>query len=478
MLRPPEIKNKIVGWEEVPLDLFTPVSAFLKLRKNGAICLLESVEKGETVGRYSFIGLAPEREIVLDGFKLRTFGQEKVLSRADAKQAVDSVLLSQELLPLSEIPFVGGWAGYVGYDFVRFLEEIDLPVNGHKFPLMYLFQINKLLVFDHVKNTGKILVIENELNRKKVEEEINSIRSSLSLNFNDELSRDEILLPKEKTLTLQSSLDKAEFIDRVRRAKEYIRAGDIFQVVLSVQFQGQTRASAFDLYRALRILNPSPYMFYFDFGKFQLIGSSPESHIKVVNDQIMIKPIAGTRKRGNSGQEEQVLEKELRTDPKEQAEHVMLVDLARNDLGKICRPGSVQVSEFMGIEKYSHVMHLVSKVEGKLIPNLSFYDLLQATFPAGTVSGAPKLRAMEIIREMEPVPRGPYAGIVGYLSNNGQVDFCIGIRMILYQESTYYLQAGAGIVADSNEEREYQEIRNKIRGLHQAIRLAEKGGRI
>jgi anthranilate synthase, component I (EC 4.1.3.27) len=217
-------------------------------------------------------------------------------------------------------------------------------------------------------------------------------------------------------------------------------------------------------------------MFYFDFGNFQLIGSSPEAHMKVTKNKILLRPIAGTRKRGSAPNQELELEKELRTDPKEQAEHVMLVDLARNDLGKVCRPGTVRLSEFMTVEKYSHVMHLVSQVEGELKPDQTFFDLLQATFPAGTVTGAPKLRAMEIIKELEPINRGPYAGIVGYLSYNGQVDSCIGIRMIVFQKGKFYLQAGAGVVIGSDPQKEYQEVRNKIRGMYQAIKLAEQGG--
>ncbi|MGB9836564.1 MAG: anthranilate synthase component I [Candidatus Saccharicenans sp.] len=471
-----EIENKLIGWQEIPLDLFTPVSAFLKLKKIGAVCLMESVEKGETLGRYSFIGLNSEKKLVLKGSELEADGQKIRLDRGKAKQVLDSILTVGEPLPFDDIPFAGGWAGYVGYDFITFLEEIDLPVDIHRFPQMYFFKINKLLIFDHAKNTGRILIIDESGHRKEIEEEINRIHHSLISNVN--LPENNFLSSEEKPLTLQGSLEKDEFLQRVRKAKEYIKAGDIFQVVLSVQFKGETSAGPFDLYRALRIINPSPYMFYFDFDDFQLIGSSPESHLKVTDGWAKLKPIAGTRKRGSSEEEERALEKELLTDPKEQAEHVMLVDLARNDLGKICLPGTVKVSEFMSVEKFSHVMHLVSRVEGKLRPELSFYDLLQATFPAGTVSGAPKLRAMEIIRELEPVSRGPYAGVVGYLSFNQQMDFCIGIRMVVYQKGHYYLQAGAGIVAESDEENEYQEIRNKIRGLHQAVRLAEKGGRI
>jgi anthranilate synthase component 1 len=464
----------LVMWEEIPLDLFTPVSAFFKLQKIGARCLLESVERGENLGRYSFIGLSPERKIVVKGSELITTENRRHLTRGTVKEVIDSLLQGQQRLPLDEVPFTGGWAGYIGYDFVNFLEEIDLPEKNNSFPVLFLYQFNNLLIFDHVKNTGKILLIGEEKEKKEIEEKLNSIREALR--FPGDLAPAEFLLESNYSPILQPSLSQEDFVKCVQKAKDYIRAGDIFQVVLSIQFQGGTTASPFDIYRTLRMLNPSPYMFYFDFGDFQLIGSSPEAHMKVTKNKILLRPIAGTRKRGSAPNQELELEKELRTDPKEQAEHVMLVDLARNDLGKVCRPGTVRVSEFMTVEKYSHVMHLVSQVEGELKPDQTFFDLLQATFPAGTVTGAPKLRAMEIIKELEPVNRGPYAGIVGYLSYNGQVDSCIGIRMIVFQKGKFYLQAGAGVVIGSDPQKEYQEVRNKIRGMYQAIKLAEQGG--
>ncbi len=469
-----KINGLLVMWEELPLDLFTPVSAFFKLQRIGAVCLLESVEKGENLGRYSFIGLSPERRVVVNGSELITTESKIKLTRATAKTVIDSILERTNPLPLDEVPFAGGWAGYIGYDFVSFLEEIELPENSNPFPALFLYQFNHLLIFDHVKNTGKILLVGEEKKKQEMGEKLNSIREALR--FPGNLNPAEFFVEHDHSFVLQASLSQEGFVKCVQKAKDYIRAGDIFQVVLSIQFQGKTTASSFDIYRTLRMLNPSPYMFYFDFGDFQLIGSSPEAHMKVTKEKIWLRPIAGTRKRGNAPEQELALEKELRSDPKEQAEHVMLVDLARNDLGKVCRPGTVRVSEFMTVEKYSHVMHLVSQVEGELMPHLTFFDLLQATFPAGTVTGAPKLRAMEIIKELEPINRGPYAGIVGYLSYNGQVDSCIGIRMIVYQKGNYYLQAGAGVVIGSDPQKEYQEVRNKIRGMYQAIRLAEQGG--
>jgi len=468
------LENRIVSWDDVQLDLHTPVSAYLSLRKQGAVFLLESVEKGDRVGRYSFIGLEPDGAIVVDDGKLWADGREIVLNRDNVKAVLDSILAERGHYLPEEIAFTGGWAGYIGYEFVQFLDELNLEKKKILFPQLYLFKVNKLLVFDHVKHTGKILVGGNKLKGKDIEEGIASIKAALGRR------RDFGRLKKtsEKPLdsSLKASLSEAEYINKVIKAKEFIKAGDILQTVLSVKFEGMTSAAPFDVYRALRILNPSPYMFYFNFGKFQLIGSSPESHVKVEKDKVSIRPIAGTRRRGKTKEEDNDLEKQLLHDQKERAEHVMLIDLARNDLGKICVPGSVQVSEIMSIERYSHVMHLVSQVKGKLGPNKTFYDLLQATFPAGTVTGAPKLRAMEIIDQLEPVGRGAYGGVVGYLGFNGNVDLCIGIRMIIYEQGIFSLQGGAGIVIGSKPENEYREVQNKIKGMYEAVKSAEERG--
>jgi len=467
-------KFEKIGWEDVPLDLCTPVSAFLNLRKQGAVFLLESVEKGEKLGRYSFIGIEPEEEIVVDGDTLRAGGRKVVLKRDNAKAVLDSILKERCHQTPEEIAFTGGWAGYIGYEFVRFFEDINFKKQENLFPQLYLFKVNKLLIFDHVKHMGRILVGGNGLREKDIEETIASIKSALtSQSFYRSEKRD---FKRQFDSSLSSSLSEEEYINRVIEAKNFIKAGDIFQVVLSIRFKGRTSASPFDIYRALRILNPSPYMFYFDFGEFQIIGSSPESHVKVEKDTVSIRPIAGTRRRGKTREEDLELEQQLINDQKERAEHIMLIDLARNDLGKICLPGSVQITEKMSIERYSHVMHIVSQVEGKLIPNKTFFDILQATFPAGTVTGAPKLRAMEIIDQLEPVERGPYGGVVGYFGFNGNVDLCIGIRMIVYKKGVFFLQGGAGIVIGSNPENEYREVQNKIKGMHEAIKLAEKGG--
>lgn len=470
-----DIGRKTVIWEKIPFDLFTPVSAFMLLRNCGATFLLESVESGEKVGRYSFIGFSPEEQMLVEGCELKSGRGSFKINRKNVRKIWSEIFSYQSgqesyIQDLGNIPFVGGWAGYIAYDFVPFLEEIELKEPEQKLPSVNLLKTNRLLIFDHVKNTAYLLVVLDTTDSTDALDFISSIKKILTgQSIFSLLDYEEVL----DTCSLGASLSYQEFLERVSKAKDYIRKGEIFQVVLSVKFTGKTEADPFEIYRALRIINPSPYMFFFDFGKFQLIGSSPESHIKVNGGKASIRPIAGTRRRGKDPFDDARLQEELINHNKEQAEHNMLIDLARNDLGKICLPGSVVVTEQKKIEKYSHVMHMVSQVEGSLKPGTSFFDLIQATFPAGTVTGAPKLRAMEIIDELEPVARGPYAGVVGYLSDNGQLDFCLGIRMIVCLGNSFEIQGGAGIVIDSVPEHEYLEIKNKTAALVQAVRIAE-----
>lgn len=465
-----KLRGRIMGWEDVPLDIDTPVSAFIKLRKNNATFLLESVEKGERIGRYSFIGLEPEERITILGDSLQKSGKEMVFEREKAKFIFDDIFSERFQDEFDSIVFTGGWVGYIGYEFVRFLEEINLNKKS-LFPDLFFFKTQNLIVFDHVKNSVKIIVGGVDLKEKEIKERIQSIKNSL-FSKSPKMKRKRI---ECNGRNLNQSLSKEEFLKNVGITKEFIRNGDIFQAVLSIRFEGKSSADPFEIYRALRILNPSPYMFYLNFGEFQIIGSSPESHVKVEKGIVSIRPIAGTRRRGRSLEEDLELERELISNEKERAEHIMLIDLARNDLGKICVPGTVVISEKMIIERYSHVMHIVSQVDGKLEKGRDFFDILQATFPAGTVTGAPKLRAMEIIDKMEPVERGPYGGIVGYVGFNGNMDFCIGIRMIIFKKGKFYLQAGAGIVDGSIPENEYKEIMNKMKGMHEAIIIAEEG---
>jgi len=465
-----KLKERVICWEEIPLDIDTPVSAFIKLRDIGAKFLLESVEKGERVGRYSFIGLEPEEEIILCKDRIKFNGRKIKFSKEEAKSIFDELLNEKMDFDLNNIVFTGGWVGYIGYEFVRFLEEIDLRKRA-QFPDLFFLKTNKLIVFDHVKNTGKIIVGGSALRNDEFEKIIEDIKTHLISQI--KIGKREKFPALSRFLT--QSVAKEEFLRKVERTKGFIKNGDIFQAVLSIRFEGETSAEPFEIYRALRILNPSPYMFYLDLGEFQLIGSSPESHVKVEKKIVSIRPIAGTRRRGRNRREEKELENELINNEKERSEHIMLIDLARNDLGKICVPGSVNIPEKMTIEKYSHVMHIVSQVEGILSEGKTFFDILKATFPAGTVTGAPKLRAMEIIDEMEPVGRGPYGGVVGYLGFNGNLDLCIGIRMIIYRKGKFFLQAGAGIVDGSIPENEYREIENKMKGMHEAIIIAEEG---
>ncbi|MGQ9617938.1 MAG: anthranilate synthase component I [Candidatus Aminicenantia bacterium] len=467
------LKGMVIGWEDIPLDIYTPVSAFLKLKRNGAMFLLESVEKGERMGRYSFIGFEPEEKIFFKDNHLKIGKKRILLKRENAKSVFDAIFKRFDGEELNETVFTGGWIGYIGYEFVRFLEEIDFRgKEKSQFPELLLYKANKLIVFDHAKNSGKIIISSENMRDRDIEDAIFSIKNALfSKPIIGETSKRKI----GKVSSLTPSISEDDFLEKVQRTKEYIKNGDIFQAVISIRFDGETSSDPFEIYRALRILNPSPYMFYLDFQDFQLIGSSPESHVKVLKDFISIRPIAGTRRRGKTKEEDSALERELITNEKEKAEHVMLIDLARNDIGKISVPGSVRVKENMAIEKYSHVMHIVSQVDGKLSEGKTFFDILQATFPAGTVTGAPKLRAMEIIDEMEPAERGPYAGVVGYVGFNGNIDLCIGIRMIIFRKGKFSLQAGAGIVDGSIPSNEYKEIKNKIKGMQEAIIMAEEG---
>jgi anthranilate synthase component 1 len=474
-------------YRELRADLETPVSVFLKLGATAPCFLLESVEKGEQLGRYSFIGINPS--LVLQASENEgVITQDGVVSRISLGPqpgGLSPLDLVQELLAKHRVAttpglprFTGGAVGYLSYDMVRFFEKLP-PCREDELSLPdCVFQFTDILIiFDHVQS--KIKVVANARRNDNVvtayRDAVDKIEAVVSL-----LNKPSLVEPLSLTSLkggraiseLRSNFTPAEFKDRVEAAKEYITAGDAFQIVLSQRLRRQTNAHPFAVYRTLRMLNPSPYMFYFDFGGFQLIGSSPEMLVKVEEGNAETRPIAGTRPRGSSEDDEAIIA-DLLADPKEQAEHVMLVDLGRNDLGRVCRHGSVKVPLFMGIEKYSHVIHIVSSVEGELIEGYNAFDLLRACFPAGTVTGAPKIRAMEIINELEGLRRGPYAGAVGYFSFNGNMDTCITIRTIVMAGDKVYLQGGAGIVADSDPEQEYQESLRKVEVLGKAVQIAE-----
>ncbi len=486
--------NLIPVIRELPADLETPVSVYLKFSGEQPSFLLESVTGGEQVARYSFIGVNPRRSYVLRGRCLEEHSADGEFSSLVLKDTNPLDFLRTQLGGYQPkfIPglprLFGGLVGYLGYETAAFFEPSAIPNldslskgNASTLPDAIFLLADTIIAFDHA--FGKLLLIANAMIDQDEEKSIREAQTRLDI-LQEQLSRP---LPQQSGSLLQftapslnSNTSKGEFCQAILQAKEEIAAGEIFQVVLSQRFSRDTQARPFDIYRALRRLNPSPYMFFFNFGRlageqpFYLIGASPEMHVRVDNDRAAIRPIAGTRPRGRTPEEDARMHVDLLADPKERAEHIMLVDLARNDLGRVCEYGSVQVSEFMVVERYSHVMHIVSHVEGKLRPEYDGFDLLRATFPAGTVSGAPKIRAMQIISELENQPRGPYAGAVGYFSFDGSMDTCITIRTLVMEGNKVSVQAGAGIVADSDPEREYQETLNKARALAQAVEVAEE----
>ncbi len=478
--------NLIPVYKEGLADLETPVSAFLKLGQGRFSYLLESVEMEEGLGRYSFLGIDP---FLLFEFR----GKEVILCSAESREVLSAhngplevlkkVMARFEVPSLPGLPrFFGGAVGYVGYDVIRFWEKVSAknPDDLNLPDALFMFA-KVLVIFDHrdhrIKVVSYAFLDGREPPGKTYEEatkRIDEVMAKLRKSTAGLISKD----PDQRGRRLAkatSNLTCSSYEGIVRKAKEYIREGDIFQVVLSQRLTRRISSSGFNIYRALRSLNPSPYMYYLRCGDFEIVGSSPEILVRVEGGDVTLRPIAGTKRRGRNQSEDKALAKELLTDPKERSEHVMLVDLGRNDVGRVCRYGTVKVSELMVVERYSHVMHLVSNVEGKLKRNLDQYGLLRACFPAGTVSGAPKVRAMEIIEELEPTARGLYAGALGYFSFSGNMDTCIIIRTIIVKDGFAHIQAGAGIVADSNPRREYQETMNKTRALTRAIEMAEKG---
>lgn len=464
--------------KEMPADLETPVSAFMKLKSYGAKILLESVESGTILGRYSFIGIKPSSKIIVDQNEMviKNGGADIKIPYGEEGSPLDSLktVLADFNIEISEDypPLLGGAVGYISYDFVRFFEKI--PTNTEDLldmPLAIFYLIDTLLIFDHVKRCLRIMTLaengSDEIARNKIEQIVKLLLSPLKLPAHSGV--------KKSTDNLKSNFEKDEFCDAVRKVKEYIVAGDAYQLVISQRFSGTTESDPFMMYRALRMLNPSPYMFFLDFDEIKLIGSSPEALVRLEKGIATVRPIAGTRPRSEDTEEDKRLEEELQADEKEKAEHVMLVDLGRNDLGRCCEIGSVQVTDFMKTERYSHVMHMTSNVIGNLKPGLDQFDLFKAAFPAGTVTGAPKIKTMQLIEELESIRRGPYAGAAGYFSLTGDMDWCITIRTIIMKGKEFFLQAGAGIVADSVPEKEYQETCDKLAALRKAIEMAEEG---
>jgi anthranilate synthase component 1 len=474
--------NLIPVHEEVHFDWETPISAFRKIDDGRFSFLLESAEGGEKWGRYSFLGSSPvylfrskgdEFEILKNG-ELSQKGKGK-----DPLRALESFM--QAIRPVEQDPlprFSGGAVGYVNYDVVKSFERIpDLLPQDLSLYSSFFVITDTLLVFDNLKQ--KIHVICNPLlddhpspkeayrwARDRIAELVSKLKKPLPP-------------PEEESFPFMSppcsNLSPEAFMERVERAKQYILAGDVIQVVLSQRFSVEIGCPAFHIYRALRSINPSPYLFYLKMGDTVLLGASPEVMVRLGGRRIELRPLAGTRPRGRTEEEDLAMEKDLLSDEKEKAEHIMLVDLGRNDVGRVAEIGSVRVTELMAVERYSHVMHIVSHIQGSLAPGKSAFAVFRAAVPAGSVSGAPKIRAMEIIEELEPVQRGPYAGAVGYFSFSGNMDTCITIRSVLVQDGKAYVQTGAGIVADSIPEKEYEETLNKARAVFKAIELAGEG---
>jgi anthranilate synthase component 1 len=466
----------------IPADLETPVSAYLKLAPLGAVCLLESVEQGIQVGRYSFIGLAPRCEVVVgdDTVSVRR-GDDTHTAPLDPARpfaAIEAELEAARDLATGDLPGpLGAAVGYLGWETVRHFERVPLPAAGHDgLPDARFVFPSQLVVFDHVKSEIEVAVLppvgsRGEEGYAAAERQLDQLLGALR----SPLPAGAMPAPCEVLEPAAPEIPREQFEAAVAAAREHILAGDAFQIVLSQRLSGRTAAAPFTVYRALRILNPSPYLFFLDFGDSQLIGSSPEALVTLEGDRARVCPIAGTRPRGDSPAADQELEAELLASEKENAEHLMLVDLGRNDLGRVCRPGTVRPTSFQQVERYSHVMHLVSRVDGRLAEGRDGWDLLRAVFPAGTLSGAPKIRAMEIIGELEGRRRGPYGGAVGYVSPGGDLDLCIAIRTLVMQGDRWWAQAGAGIVADSDPASEYEETLHKLQAATRAVTRAEGG---
>jgi len=458
--------NLLPVYREIRADLETPVSAYLKVARGNYSFLLESVEGGERLGRYSVIGTDPSLVLTTDAD-----------NPVDPLKLMEQQFAGLELIPVPDLPRLrGGMVGYLSYEVARYYEELPTPdADPQGVPESVMMLADTMLIFDHIAH--KIKVISHarlngdvEAAYKVATDKIDEIVKRLSQPIAYEETLPE---PIETNGEVQSNMTQAQFESMVERGKEYIYAGDIIQVVLSQRLSKKTGAEPFAIYRALRSINPSPYMYFLNLGDFHIVGSSPELLVRLEDGIVSNHPIAGTRPRGKDDAEDVALETELRADEKEQAEHIMLVDLARNDVGRVSQPATVEVTQLMDVERYSHVMHLVSHVEGKLNDDMTAFDAFRACLPAGTVSGAPKIRAMEIIAELEPDRRGPYAGAVGYFSFSGNMDTAITIRTIVIKDGTAYIQAGGGIVADSIPEMEYRESMNKARALIRAIEQAE-----
>jgi anthranilate synthase component 1 len=475
-------------------DTLTPVSAFCKVQEGEWAFIFESVVGGERLGRYSFVGSGPFLRFQAWDRRVRIETPESGRSTVVEQEHADPLRLLQEKITGYRAPhlpglprFCGGAVGYAGYDSVRYVERLPHPPHDDRqLPDLCFAFYDRMVIFDHLNKTiaavahahipdqGRAGDWEQELRKSyqaacaRVDRLVERLQQGVA-----DLQLTDIAPVGEVQRPYQSNFEPADFESAVAKCKEYIKAGDIFQVVLSQRLRTETRARPFDIYRTLRVVNPSPFLFFVKAGPISLVGSSPEIMVRVEGEKVTIRPLAGTRRRGKTEEEDEQLAAELVADPKERAEHIMLVDLGRNDIGRVARYGTVQLSDVMTVERYSHVMHLCSTVTGRLQHGMTAFDALRACLPAGTLSGAPKVRAMEIIDELEPHRRGPYGGAVGYVDFSGNMDTCIALRTLVLKGQTAYLQAGAGIVADSVPATEREETLNKARGLLRALEMAE-----
>ncbi|MBK1879651.1 anthranilate synthase component I [Pelagicoccus mobilis] len=476
--------NVIPVYADLMADLETPLTAYAKLKTDGPAFLLESIEGGERLSRYTFIACRPRK--VFKCYWEKTIIEESGLAPREIDTPQDPLSLIEEEIAkhnpveMPELaPFTGGAVGYVSYEYISRVETV-VPIakaNQHSSPLAYYMLADSMVIFDRAKQTMRLLVnarLEGHASPTEAYQAALEELAQLKAKLESQCSLAPATLnPPSEIKVPQGNFVKKDFEDMVERTKEYIRSGDIIQVVLSQRFEKDFGKSALDLYRALRTVNPSPYMFLLETDDFAIVGASPEVHVRLTGDKVEIRPIAGTRHRGKTEEQDLALEKELLADEKEKAEHLMLVDLARNDIGRVCEYGTVEVPDYMIVERYSHVMHIVSQVEGQIASDKNAFDLMRATFPAGTVSGAPKIRAMQIISENEPDQREFYSGALGYFSYNGNLDTCITLRTAMVKDGKVVIQSGAGIVADSVPESEYQETIFKASALFKAVGLAE-----
>jgi anthranilate synthase component 1 len=475
--------NMVPVYRQLISDSLTPVSAFRRIDDGGWSFLFESVVGGEKVGRYSFLGVQPFLTFQSFGKSIMIEGSEgkKCYEHEQPFDELDRLIQQYKAPHLAGLPrFHGGAVGYAAYDAIRYIEYLpNVPKDDRNIPDLSFAFFDQMVVFDNIRKVVLVVALahtganDSQESYQKACDRVDAMVDLLRQPKQDLLPVDIDTTTPAMPERIESNFTKEKFIASVEKCKEYIRAGDFFQIVISQRFETETAASALEIYRSLRVVNPSPFMVYLKDPNCTLVASSPEIMVRVENGKIVSRPLAGTRRRGANDDEDRLLAAELLADPKERAEHIMLVDLGRNDVGRVSKFNTVRLDDVMTVEKYSHVMHITSNVTGELAPGLTALDALRACLPAGTVSGSPKVRAMQVIDEIEPTKRGPYAGAIGYVDFTGNMDTCIALRTMVVQGTKVHVQAGMGIVYDSDPEAEFQETHDKARGLFRAIRITE-----